>query len=240
MPIYSLTLEKFEQEAGQDSLSQGYNYLLKMPIYSLTLEKVEEIKTKRAEKLEELDILCKTPIQDIWLKDLDVFEKALEEHEKEKKEALEDDEKIKKKKKKTKRRKKGLLDNFNKKGGTSNETTDYDAILSKLLVTEEAKISKGSKKRKKKKTTAGKTLEDTTPGNTPATSLDSAPITGFFKKTTMGKKTVTKKKKPLGKKTSTSDIVDFTAPSSSKSSSVALSPKKRNVTDFFKPRSSAS
>merc|ERR1711920_41092 len=99
--------EKFEQEAGQDSLSQGYNYLLKMPIYILTLEKVEEIKTKRAQKLEELDILCKTPIQDIWLKDLDTFEKALEEHEKEKQESLEDDEKIKKKKQKTKRRKKG-------------------------------------------------------------------------------------------------------------------------------------
>jgi len=231
--------EKFVQEAGQDSLSQGYNYLLKMPIYSLTLEKVEEIKTKRAEKLEELDILCKTPIQDIWLKDLDNFEKALEEHEKEKQESLEDDEKIKKKKQKTKRRKKGLLDNFNKKGGTSNETTDYDAILNKLLVTEEAKTSKGSKKRRKKTATAGKTLEDATPGNTPATSLDSAPITGFFKKT-KGMKTVTKKKKPLGKKTSTSQIVDFTAPSSSKSSSAVLSPKKRNVTDFFKPRSSAS
>merc|ERR1719245_958673 len=150
MPIYSLTLEKFEQEAGQDSLSQGYNYLLKMPIYSLTLEKVEEIKTKRAEKLEELDILCKTPIQDIWLKDLDVFEKALEEHEKEKKEALEDDEKIKKKKKKTKRKKKGLLDKFSK-GGISNENTDYDKILGNLLVTEDAKAAKESKVSKKRK-----------------------------------------------------------------------------------------
>eukprot|EP00495_Collosphaeridae_sp_1-RS-2012_P007416 TRINITY_DN713_c0_g1_i2.p2 TRINITY_DN713_c0_g1~~TRINITY_DN713_c0_g1_i2.p2 ORF type:complete len:166 (-),score=37.74 TRINITY_DN713_c0_g1_i2:145-642(-) len=29
--------EKFEQEAGKDSLSQGYNYLLKLPIYNLTL-----------------------------------------------------------------------------------------------------------------------------------------------------------------------------------------------------------
>merc|ERR1719383_1041904 len=91
--------EQMEQEAGTDSLSQGYNYLLKIPIYSLTLEKVEEIKEKRADKHKELDVLCKTPIQDIWLNDLDVFEKALEEHEREKKEALEDDEKVKKKKK---------------------------------------------------------------------------------------------------------------------------------------------
>merc|ERR1719403_661346 len=55
--------EQLEQEAGTDSLSQGYNYLLRMPMYSLTLEKVEEIKEKRADKHKELDIHCKTPIQ---------------------------------------------------------------------------------------------------------------------------------------------------------------------------------
>jgi len=182
--------EKFEQEAGKDSLSQGYNYLLKLPIYNLTLEKVEEIKAKRAEKLEELDILCKTPIQDMWLKDLDVFEKALEEHEKEKQEALEDDEKIKKKKKKTKRKKKGLLDKFSK-GGISTENTDYAKILDNLLVTEDdkaAKASKVSKKRKRKmkrtpKKTPTKSAEDNSDSTTLGNSLESAPLSGVFDRT---------------------------------------------------------
>jgi len=90
--------EKLQEEAGGDSLVQGYNYLLRMPIYSLTLEKVEEITAQRQRKLDELDILCKTRVQDIWLKDLVTFEQSLNEHEKEQQEALEEEAKFGKKK----------------------------------------------------------------------------------------------------------------------------------------------
>jgi len=239
--------EQLEQEAGTDSLSQGYNYLLRMPIYSLTLEKVEEIKEKRADKHKELDILCKTPIQDIWLRDLDVFEKSLEEHEREKKEALEDDEKVKKKKKKTKgkKRRKGVLDNFSGNGGVSTESTDYATILDQLIITEDSKSSKRKGKKKKNcKITLGKTPNgdipsvSVTPVSSIPNTLDSAPIAGFFNRQKSARSLTSKVKRTKGKKDNTADVVDFTSLSSSKPESSNPTPMKNTAN--FPRRSSCS
>ena len=47
-----------------------------MPIYNLTLEKIEDLKKQEKEKQTEYDNLFGMKPQDLWVNDLDVFEKT--------------------------------------------------------------------------------------------------------------------------------------------------------------------
>jgi DNA topoisomerase-2 len=57
-------------------IDDSYNYLLSMPIYNLTQEKIEELKKQEKEKQTEFDTLVGMKPQDLWINDLDVFERA--------------------------------------------------------------------------------------------------------------------------------------------------------------------
>jgi len=57
-------------------IDDSYNYLLSMPIYNLTLEKIEDLKKQEKEKQTEYDTLFGMKPQDLWINDLDVFEKT--------------------------------------------------------------------------------------------------------------------------------------------------------------------
>ena len=57
-------------------IDDSYNYLLSMPIYNLTLEKIEDLKKQEKEKQTEYDNLFGMKPQDLWINDLDVFEKT--------------------------------------------------------------------------------------------------------------------------------------------------------------------
>jgi DNA topoisomerase-2 len=76
-PAHSSNKKKDEDDI--DLGSRDYDYLLSMPLWNLTLEKVEKLKKQKMEKEDELEDLRATTVQDIWLKDLDELELALDE-----------------------------------------------------------------------------------------------------------------------------------------------------------------
>eukprot|EP01117_Protostelium_nocturnum_P020001 TRINITY_DN881_c0_g1_i5.p1 TRINITY_DN881_c0_g1~~TRINITY_DN881_c0_g1_i5.p1 ORF type:complete len:1491 (+),score=500.80 TRINITY_DN881_c0_g1_i5:112-4584(+) len=77
--------------AGEDILEEGdrnneddedegssYGYLLSMPLWSLTYEKVQKMMKEKDQKDEELKILAQTTVKEMWSRDLDDFESALD------------------------------------------------------------------------------------------------------------------------------------------------------------------
>ena len=70
-----------ESEEDNDDLAAGYSYLLNMKIWSLTYEKVEELKAELADTQNRVQELENTTEQNIWLKDLDELEEALDERD---------------------------------------------------------------------------------------------------------------------------------------------------------------
>eukprot|EP00172_Hildenbrandia_rubra_P004008 Plantae.Rhodophyta-Hildenbrandia_rubra.ctg7345.p1 GENE.Plantae.Rhodophyta-Hildenbrandia_rubra.ctg7345~~Plantae.Rhodophyta-Hildenbrandia_rubra.ctg7345.p1 ORF type:complete len:869 (+),score=175.43 Plantae.Rhodophyta-Hildenbrandia_rubra.ctg7345:321-2609(+) len=70
------------QMAQNESPSvKGYNYLLSMPLWSLTLERVEELCQQRDAIAAEIEQLAETTPAEIWRRDLDVLETAIEKYE---------------------------------------------------------------------------------------------------------------------------------------------------------------
>ena len=61
------------KKADRDSAS--YDYLIKLPIYSLTKEKIEELKAEKDKLLKQLASLDAKTVKQLWLDDLEVFEK---------------------------------------------------------------------------------------------------------------------------------------------------------------------
>ncbi|KAG5519825.1 hypothetical protein PMAC_000098 [Pneumocystis sp. 'macacae'] len=51
----------------------GYDYLLSMPLWSLTVEKVEKLLKDKSDKENELELLLKLSVKDLWNQDLDNF-----------------------------------------------------------------------------------------------------------------------------------------------------------------------
>merc|ERR1719293_267158 len=80
--INSSEPEEKEGAAGDDEAEKtDYDYLLGMNLWSLTYEKVEEIKKQHEQKVQELNILLKTTIEQMWDRDLDALLKCIEEQE---------------------------------------------------------------------------------------------------------------------------------------------------------------
>ncbi len=76
--------DNMDEQKGSSSSSKSvgdYDYLLSMPLWSLTHERVEAIKVERAQKASELEDVLSTSTADMWLRDLDAFELALQAHE---------------------------------------------------------------------------------------------------------------------------------------------------------------
>jgi DNA topoisomerase-2 len=55
-------------------LEESYDYLLKMPMNSVTEENVAKILKEKADTENELAVLKATTLEQIWMKELDVFE----------------------------------------------------------------------------------------------------------------------------------------------------------------------
>ena len=60
-------------------LEKSYNYLLNMPLWSLTKEKVDELLKEKDQKASEVEALKRMTPSDMWLKDLDELDAALDE-----------------------------------------------------------------------------------------------------------------------------------------------------------------
>lgn len=81
----------------------SYNYLLSMPLYNLTYEKIEELKKQEKEKQTEFDTLVVMKPEQLWMKDLEVFEQAYDRWMEQKKIAEENEIGAPKKTKKVKK-----------------------------------------------------------------------------------------------------------------------------------------
>ncbi|KAH3731657.1 DNA topoisomerase II [Pelomyxa schiedti] len=63
--------------AGGSAKASDYDYLLRMPIWSLTVERAKKLEKELQERREQLDKLLATTLDQMYLTDLDNFEKAL-------------------------------------------------------------------------------------------------------------------------------------------------------------------
>ena len=66
--------------------SKEYNYLLSMPLWNITYEKVEDIKKSTTDKKNELLMLEKTSLKEMWNADLLAFLEVLDKVEQEEEE----------------------------------------------------------------------------------------------------------------------------------------------------------
>jgi DNA topoisomerase II len=65
-----------DEEDGNDDVSvqaSAYDYLLGMPLWSLTQERVDKLERQKGDKEDEINILDKKSIKDLWKADLDDF-----------------------------------------------------------------------------------------------------------------------------------------------------------------------
>jgi DNA topoisomerase-2 len=56
-----------------DRIEDSFNYLVKMPMDSVTQENVDAILREKGELKNELDVLIGTPVEQIWMHELDIF-----------------------------------------------------------------------------------------------------------------------------------------------------------------------
>ncbi len=80
--IDEASVESDDDQVGNNSgldLAKGFDYLLGMKIWSLTRERVVKLKMELKDKEVELDTLEKISPKQLWLRDLDVLEIALDE-----------------------------------------------------------------------------------------------------------------------------------------------------------------
>jgi DNA topoisomerase II len=70
-----------EDETSTADLAKGFEYLLGMKIWSLTYEKAEQLRSQLEEKTKELEDLQATDPSQIWSRDLDAIEVALDERD---------------------------------------------------------------------------------------------------------------------------------------------------------------
>lgn len=124
-----------EEEISDSELAKGYDYLLGMKIWSLTFEKAEQLLAELSAKTEALEELKGTSPAQIWLKDLDAIEIALDDRDAAFKEAQQDEVKAQQKnqkrtakKKATKSKKK--TDDWDSDENSSDGKMDVDSIES--------------------------------------------------------------------------------------------------------------
>ncbi|KAI8924994.1 DNA topoisomerase [Entophlyctis helioformis] len=58
---------------GSGGADHGYDYLLSMPIWNLTMEKVEQLQREMRGKEDEIRVLSRLGVNDLWRTDLDAF-----------------------------------------------------------------------------------------------------------------------------------------------------------------------
>lgn len=75
-----LNLKKFDKifqdNSDDESKDSGYNYLLRLQISSITFEKIEKLESEIQNKINQRNILLKTSEKQLWINDLDDFQKV--------------------------------------------------------------------------------------------------------------------------------------------------------------------
>ena len=67
---------KEDEEDDEDEKSNGYDYLLRLQFRSITEEKINKLKNDIDSKIKIRDSLSNTSEKQMWIQDLDEFEKA--------------------------------------------------------------------------------------------------------------------------------------------------------------------
>ena len=141
-----------------------YDYLLSLNFWNITYEKVEELLKQKEMKEKELEELKMTPIETLWIKDLDNFLEELDKYEKQEEEDRLVAEKLnknkggkveKKKKRKNKNEKNKLdssMSSINNESDNTSTISNGEKILKKKKVKKindkEKNIDKGKEKTK--------------------------------------------------------------------------------------------
>ncbi len=75
--INKLLIEKKYNRISEDD--PNFNYLVKMPMDSVSEEAVEKLMNEKLDRENELELLTKTTIENMWLNELAVLKKAYNE-----------------------------------------------------------------------------------------------------------------------------------------------------------------
>eukprot|EP00586_Coscinodiscus_wailesii_P022889 CAMPEP_0172499578 /NCGR_PEP_ID=MMETSP1066-20121228/128235_1 /TAXON_ID=671091 /ORGANISM="Coscinodiscus wailesii, Strain CCMP2513" /LENGTH=1565 /DNA_ID=CAMNT_0013273369 /DNA_START=67 /DNA_END=4764 /DNA_ORIENTATION=+ len=145
-----------EEESDNDDspsdaeLGKGYEYLLGMKIWSLTYEKVKKLQEQLAEKQAAVKELEATPPSDIWMRDLDEVDVALNERDVEMENIAKDELKAQSKnKKRNKAKAKKAAKKKKKKDQWDSDLEDSDDDDINSFSSEEVIISKKTSSRRK-------------------------------------------------------------------------------------------
>ncbi|XP_044965876.1 DNA topoisomerase 2-like isoform X2 [Hordeum vulgare subsp. vulgare] len=76
--VGSTEAEEDTDQSPAEAATSDYEYLLAMSIGTLTLEKVNELIAQQDKLKADLEILCNTEPQTLWLRDLDALQKELD------------------------------------------------------------------------------------------------------------------------------------------------------------------
>jgi len=74
--VKKLVKRGYDEDPKKEECEGGYDYLLRMPIWSLTADKVRKLKNDIDSLQQKTDKLKATTEQEMWLRELDQFEKA--------------------------------------------------------------------------------------------------------------------------------------------------------------------
>ena len=122
-----------------------YDYLLSLNFWNITYEKVEELLKQKEMKEKELEELKMTPIETLWIKDLDNFLEELDKYERQEEEDRLVAEKLNK-------NKGGKIEKKKKKKNQKNDKVKLDSSMSSINnESDNSMISTGEKKTLKKK-----------------------------------------------------------------------------------------
>ena len=135
-----------------------YDYLLSLNFWNITYEKVEELLKQKEMKEKELEELKMTPIESLWVKDLDSFLEELDKYEKQEEEDRLIAEKLNKnkngkieKKKKKKKSEKNKLDSSVSSIGNESDSSMISNVEGKKMRKKKDKDKEKSKDKDKGK-----------------------------------------------------------------------------------------
>ncbi|ETN98441.1 RUN domain-containing protein, partial [Reticulomyxa filosa] len=80
---------KSTSTSNNSHIGKGFDYLLKLPMDTLSQETIEKLLEKEKQQKKELETLENTPINELWLRDLQALEDALDKFENEYNQELE-------------------------------------------------------------------------------------------------------------------------------------------------------
>jgi DNA topoisomerase II len=81
--IASLEEHKFPRLGVNVNSTKSYDYLTSLSLFSLTQDKIDELEASIVNKSKELDVYKNTTVEDLWINDLDKFEKNYDKYHEE-------------------------------------------------------------------------------------------------------------------------------------------------------------